>query len=118
MSDTPRTDSYAGYIDSGGWWQYSCDGEFVQLHAARQLERELNEIREENKNLNADMILHERMALSFMDERDKLVEALELIDDYLSNAEDVMHGAGSDQVTIARGIISKSLAATKGKNND
>jgi hypothetical protein len=45
--------------------------------------------------------------------RDRLAEALERVDDCLSNAEDVMHGAGSDDVSRARRVISDTLAAVK-----
>jgi hypothetical protein len=48
-----------------------------------------------------------------LNERDRLAEALERIDYCLSNAEDVMHGAGSDDVTISRRIIINALAAAK-----
>ncbi len=46
--------------------------------------------------------------------RDRLAEALERVDDYLSNVEDVMHGAGSDDVSRGRRVISDTLAAVKG----
>jgi len=48
------------------------------------------------------------------EQRDRLAEALERVDDYLSNVEDVMHGAGSDDVSRGRRVISDTLAAVKG----
>jgi hypothetical protein len=48
------------------------------------------------------------------EQRDRLMEALERIDYCLSNAENVMHGAGSDDITIARRIIMEAFAAVKG----
>jgi hypothetical protein len=45
--------------------------------------------------------------------RDRLAEVLERVDDCLSNVEDVMHGAGSDDVSRGRRVISDTLAAVK-----
>jgi hypothetical protein len=48
------------------------------------------------------------------EQRDRLAEALERVNECLSNAEDVMHGAGSDDVSRSRRVISDTLAAVKG----
>jgi hypothetical protein len=63
------------------------------LGYCQQLERELAEAREQ---------------------RDRLAGALERIDYALSTAEDVMHGAGADDITIARRIIIEALSAVVG----
>ena len=41
MSDTPRTDAAAGYMDGSGCWKYRDDGGEVPADFARELEREL-----------------------------------------------------------------------------
>lgn len=77
----------------------------VLWHLA-QAERELADARAQ---LREEQHLH----TATLNERDRLAEALERIDYCLSNAEDVMHGAGSDDVTISRRIIINALAAAK-----
>jgi hypothetical protein len=56
--------------------------------------------------------LHERNEAR--NQRNTLAGALQRVDECLSNAEDVMHGAGSDDVSKARRVISDTLAAVKG----
>lgn len=47
----------------------------------RDLETQLAEANSENQRLTNDMILHERMSIQFMDQRDTLAEALRDIRD-------------------------------------
>ena len=104
MNDTPtpRTDALWHAIDFGRPFLAELNDH------SRQLEREIAEARVQ---LREEQHLH----TATLNERDRLAEALERIDYCLSNAEDVMHGAGSDDVTIARRIIINALAAVKGE---
>ena len=82
MTDTPRTDAVTKKRDTSG--QNSSVYRWVEevpAKFARQLEREITELR----------------------------EALVVADECLSLIEDVGHGAMSDNVTSARGIIDKTL---------
>jgi hypothetical protein len=86
MSDTPRTDACEKIATRR-------HGYYDRFAIARELESELAEAKEQ---------------------RDRLAEALERVNECLSNAEDVMHGAGSDDVSRSRRVISDTLAAVKG----
>jgi hypothetical protein len=118
MSDTPMTDAeWDSIIVSHPW---DAAAEQMAQHA-RKLERELADAKRELDNATSDAkqsevdairALHERNEAR--EQRDRLAEALERIDYALSTAEDVMHGAGADDVTMARRIIIEALAAVKG----
>jgi hypothetical protein len=47
MSDTPRTDAEAGYMDGSGCWKWRDDGSEVPADFARDLERELAAVKRE-----------------------------------------------------------------------
>ena len=86
MSDTPRTDA--------------CEYVAIRRHAhydrfaiARELERELAAVEAQ---------------------RDRVAEVLERIDYCLSGVEDVIHGDGTDGISVARKIIIEALAAVEG----
>ena len=86
MSETPRTDA--------------CEYVAMRRHAhydrfaiARELERELAAVEAQ---------------------RDRLAEVLERIDYCLSGVEDVIHGDGTDGISVARKIIIEALAAVEG----
>jgi hypothetical protein len=102
MSDTPRTDAQAPWIES------------PQLDFARQLERELAEAKFDLQFRRELYALQTKELEQSRDQRDRLAGALQRVDECLSNAEDVMHGAGSDDVSRARRVISDTLAAVKG----
>lgn len=76
MSNTPRTDAVLLYPDGHPELEPRVFSSF-----ARQLEREIHELR----------------------------EALEVADECLALIEDAGHGAMSDNVTSARGVIDKTL---------
>jgi len=103
MSDTPRTDAEC----MSGETRYT---DMVHYSFAQQLERELAEAREENKRLIQDMILHERMASTFQDERDRLAEAGQAVVDRWHTPlwKDAPHTAGFIQ------NLADALAAVKG----
>jgi hypothetical protein len=106
MSDrpTPETDAeFPKLYDSATEW--------VDADFARRLERERDDL------LSRLTAIEHRMPeeLARLEhQRDRLAESVERIDYCLSNAENVMHGAGSDDITIARRIIIDALAAVKG----
>ena len=86
MSETPRTDA--------------CEYVAMRRHAhydrfaiARELERELAAVEAQ---------------------RDRLAEVLERIDYCLSGVEAVIHGDGTDGISVARKIIIEALAAVEG----
>jgi hypothetical protein len=93
-----------------------------------ELERELTEAREKRDEALSDLefrrelyvILAERCDRRTVElaetrnQRNTLAEVLERVNECLSNAEDVMHGAGSDDVSRSRRVISDTLAAVKG----
>ena len=86
ITDTPRTDA--------------CEYVAMRRHAhydrfaiARELERELAAVEAQ---------------------RDRLAEVLERIDYCLSGVEDVIHGDGTDGISVARKIIIEALAAVEG----
>jgi uncharacterized coiled-coil DUF342 family protein len=102
MSDTPRTDEWLAE-----------DIEVLRV-ANYEFTQEIHGLREQR-----DVIM-QRLSETHMQmteaekQRDRLAEALERVNECLSNAEDVMHGAGSDDVSRARRVISDTLAAAKG----
>jgi hypothetical protein len=136
MNDTPtpRTDALWHAIDFGRPFLAELNNH------SRQLERELAEVRNaavcthgrttasasgwalmyeaaigQRDEARAQLREEQHLHTATLNERDRLAEALERIDYCLSNAEDVMHGAGSDDVTHARRIIINALAAVKGE---
>jgi uncharacterized protein (DUF3084 family) len=109
---TPETDvlwdRYQNEMTQGG--QFAVGPRELYDHA-RRMERERDDL------LTRLTAIEHRMPeeLARLEhQRDRLAEALERIDYCLSNAENVMHGAGSDDITIARRIIIDALAAAKG----
>jgi septal ring factor EnvC (AmiA/AmiB activator) len=109
MSDraTPYTD--AEYIK---WVHLPMNDQLTNMHLhARRLECELTQAQKQ-LNHTFEELTETRT------QRDRLAEALERVNECLSNAEDVMHGAGSDDVSRARRVISDTLAAAKGGSHE
>jgi septal ring factor EnvC (AmiA/AmiB activator) len=107
-------------------WRDATEMELQQRESIVQLERELTSVTDQRdrlakevENLRAAQIhtCHDQCQKPMCvmrRQRDRLAKALERANECLSNAEDVMHGAGSDDVSRARRVISDTLAAAKG----
>jgi hypothetical protein len=130
-STTPRTDANKHSIDHVERYGFenSLDDRVVEWPIlCEEIERELAEAREQRDVALSDLefrrelyvILAERCDRRTVElaetrnQRNTLAEVLERVNECLSNAEDVMHGAGSDDVSRARKVISDTLAAAKG----
>jgi hypothetical protein len=90
---------------------------FCWIHQARLEQQHTNKTMSDTHDVTIsgfDLDRLESELAEAKEQRDRLAEALERVNECLSNAEDVMHGAGSDDVSRSRRVISDTLAAVKG----